>query len=334
MTSHTKWLKHFHFIIGLGIVLCSLSSVHAQQIPYYSQYTFSPFILNPAAAGADAFTTFILTNRNQWLGVEGAPTVFAASLQTRIMKKSHIFKNARIRRKNKPLLHSGRVGLGIHAYNYHAGQIDQTWLQFTYAYHIFLNSRSQLSLGLSLGFMKYKIKKDDLKLLDNLDDPAYGSNISLNIPDANFGVYYSDSKSYIGISILQLLQSTVNFGTYKSENFHIYRQFYLIGGYKYNLNTKDVLEPSFYIKSSEQLNFQLDVSVKYVHDKKLWFGLGYRSGMTLIGSFGVNINKLFVGYSFDYSLKALQNYSYGTHEIMLAIRWGDYVRRYRYLDRY
>ena len=329
-----KGKKKNLFILGCVILLCTFFNVNAQQIPLHSQYTFSPFALNPAATGADGYTTIILTNRNQWLGIEGAPRVYAASVQTRVMKRSHIFNNPYIKRRNKGLFHSGRVAFGFNVYNYHAGQIDHTGAQLTYAYHIVYKNKSQLSMGLSLGFMKYSINTDNLKLTDNINDPIYNSKISLNIPDANLGIYYSDKRKFIGLSVIQLLQASVNFGLYEDEDFRIYRQFYLLGGYKFFLNEQDALESSFYIKASEQLNLQMDVTLKYVHNGKFWIGLGFRSGMTFIGTTGVCINRFYFGYAYDYSPKGLLNYSYGSHEVMLALKLGDNIRRYRYLDRY
>jgi type IX secretion system PorP/SprF family membrane protein len=333
-TAAIKGRKFFYFISGCALLFSSFFNMNAQQIPFYSQYTFNPFVLNPAAAGADGYTTIILTNRNQWLGIEGAPRLYSVSIQTRVMKRSHIFNKSFEARKNKGVFHSGRVGLGLNAYNYHAGQIDQTGVQFTYAYHVIFKDKSQLSMGLSLGFLKYNINANNLRLIDNIDDPIYNNKISLSIPDANIGIYYSDQKKFIGLSVLQLLKASVNFGLYEGENFRIYRQLYLVGGYKFNLNEKDALESSFYVKTSEQLNPQMDVTIKFVHNSKFWVGLGYRYGMTFIGSTGLCINKFYFGYAYDYSPKGLLNYSYGSHEVMLALKLGDNVRRYRYLDRY
>jgi len=316
------------------MLLCPLIKVNAQQIPVYSQYSFSPFVLNPAAAGADGFTTITLTNRNQWVGVEGAPRTYSASVQARIMKLSHQRRSVSVRRRPQPLFRSGRVGIGLNVRNFHIGLINQSEAQFTFAYHIISDNGSQISLGSSLGFLEYKINTNNLKLTDMIDDPLYNNKISLFIPDANIGIYYSDQNKYIGLSILQLLQASLNFGINEGEDFHIYRQYYLVGGYQYNLNIQNVLESSFYFKSSEQLNLQADVSLKYIHDSKFWIGLGYRSGLTFIGSTGVCINRFYFGYAFDYSPKGLLNYSYGSHEVMLAYKLGNNIRRYRYLDRY
>ncbi|MBN1143366.1 MAG: type IX secretion system membrane protein PorP/SprF [Bacteroidales bacterium] len=328
-----KGIVLFHLIIGCGMLFCS-PNTYAQQVPFYSQYSFSPFVLNPAAAGADGYTTIILSHRNQWLGIEGAPKAYSASVQTRVMKRSHIFNKSYVKRRNKGVFHSGRVGFGLTAYNYRAGQIDQTAAQLAYAYHIDLRNKAQLSMGLSLGFLKYNCDPNNLRLIDNVDDPILNSKISLNIPDVNFGIFYIDQKKYIGLSALQLLQASLNFGLYAGENLQINRQYYLVGGYNFNVNRQDILESSFYLKASEQLDVQLDVSLKYIYNKKFWIGLGFRTGMTFIGTTGVCINRFYFSYAYDYSPRGLLNYSYGSHEVMLALKLGDNVRRYRYLDRY
>ncbi len=332
--ANIKSKKFIHFIIGCAILLCSIITVNAQQIPVYSQYTFSPFLLNPANAGSEGYTIFTLISRNQWVGIEGAPRLYSASAQTRIMKRSHMFDNAKVRRRNKHLFRSGKVGLGVSVQNFHAGQIDQTGAQFTYAYHYNFRGKSQISMGVSCGFLRYKINTSKLELTDMTNDPVSNNKISYFIPDADAGIYYSDQQTYIGFSVIQLFQASINFSVYEGENLYIYRQYYLVGGYKFNLNKKDNLETSFYLKFSEQINFQMDASLKYIVGNIFWIGLGYRSGRTFICTTGVRLDKFYFGYAYDFGAKGISNYSFGSHEIMLAIKLGNNSRRYRYLERY
>jgi len=49
---------------------------------------------------------------------------------------------------------------------------------------------------------------------------------------------------------------------------------------------------------------------------------------------GVKIDKLHVSYAFDYSLNDIQRISYGSHEIMIGLNFGDSNRRYRWLNRF
>ena len=41
-----------------------------------------------------------------------------------------------------------------------------------------------------------------------------------------------------------------------------------------------------------------------------------------------------IAYAFDFTLQEIQRVTYGTHELTIAIRFGDSARKYRWLDRY
>ena len=45
----------------------------AQQLPQFSQYMYNMISINPAYAGSREVMVVNLLNRNQWIGVEGAP---------------------------------------------------------------------------------------------------------------------------------------------------------------------------------------------------------------------------------------------------------------------
>jgi hypothetical protein len=65
-----------------------------------------------------------------------------------------------------------------------------------------------------------------------------------------------------------------------------------------------------------------------------WFGGGVRTSGTIIAIAGFTMESLNVGYSFDYTLSNLRKHSYGSHEFMIAFKFGDSARRYRWLERY
>jgi type IX secretion system PorP/SprF family membrane protein len=319
--------------IEVGILINLGQISNAQQLPLYSQYTFNAFLLNPAVAGSEGYTSFNLTSREQWFGIEGAPRTYALSLQTRIMKRSFIQKEASVKKRYVRPLRSGKVGLGVYIYNDHAGQIDQTGAQFTYAYHLRI-AKSQLSFGATFSLLQYMINKNALNMPDKNDDQITNNRLLIYVPDVNIGAYYSDENKYIGLSVLQLSHASLNISNYNDEKFLIYRHFYLTSGFKYELDEHNMLEPSFYFKTSEQFRMQMDITLKYIYIRKFWLGVGFRTGSTFIGSLGVNVNRFYAGYAYDYCSKGLINNSYGSHELMMAVKLGDNVRRYKWIERY
>jgi type IX secretion system PorP/SprF family membrane protein len=319
-------------ISWVGGVLCPFSDIHAQQLPLYSQYSFNAFLLNPAVAGAEGYTSVNLTAREQWMGVEGAPRTFGLSVQTRLMKRDFIEKDAPIKKRHGHPLRSGRIGLGLYIYNDQAGLINQTGMHFTYAYHIHTN-KSQLSLGITFSLLQYMINTKDLNLFDKSDDQINSDRLLVYIPDFNIGAYYTDEHKYLGLSILQIANSPLKISNYSNKDFQIYRHFYLTSGYKFELDEVTMLEPSIYLKTTQEFLLQMDATIKYIYNKKFWVGFGYRTGYTFIGSLGVCINRFYAGYSYDYNPKGL-NITSSSHELMLTLKLGDNVRRYKWIERY
>ena len=331
ITPITRKLFRSSWIWGLLIVLSH--AANAQQLPAYSQYTFNGFLLNPAVAGSEGYTAINVTSREQWVGIEGAPSTQCISVQTRIMKRDYIETKASVRRRYLRPLRSGKVGLGAYIYRDHIGLSDQTGMQLTYAYHI-SGTTSQFSMGLTLSVFQYKLNTGELKLPDANDKLINNEAMSMTIPDANVGMYYTNQGMYIGFSMFNLTQASIMFGNYRNTDFRLKRQYNLIGGFKYDLDETYTLEPSVYLKVSEQWKPQSDVMLKLICDRKFWLGVGYRYGSTVIGTIGIKLDRFYVGYSYDYSANSLTYYSCGTHELMLALKLGDNTRRYRWMERY
>jgi type IX secretion system PorP/SprF family membrane protein len=312
-------------------------AANAQQMPLYSQYVMNGYMLNPAITGHDGYTSFNLTARQQWLGIKNAPATRSFSGQTRLLKRSHVIKQKSINNRSLKPSTSGRVGLGGFVYNDRNGAVERTGLQASYAYHIFVKE-TQFSFGLSAGVFQFKIA-DDLTFYDQLtgqgDDPLASNLKKVSyVPDANLGFYVSDPRFYGGISVNQLFQSYLRIGNRQFEEYKMVRHYYLLGGYRFALNNSFNLEPNALFKATERKVFQLDLGLRLDYNNDYWLGILYRTGGSLIFQAGVRVSQLYIGYAFDYSLAAIQKHTYGSHELVLALKLGDNARRYRWLIRY
>ena len=98
--------------IILVLTLLLSQELRAQQLPLYSQYLLNGFMVNPAMAGYDGYTTFNATSRQQWLGFKEAPRTYSASWNTRLFRKGYQIKNNPLSRGNMLVPSTkGRVGL-------------------------------------------------------------------------------------------------------------------------------------------------------------------------------------------------------------------------------
>lgn len=304
-----------------------------QQLPLLSQYMFNGFLVNPAVAGADGYTTVTVTAREQWLGIADAPRTHIIAFQGRLLKNNFISRNSSVWKKFVQKSRSGRVGFGGYVYNDRNGLIDRTGAQFTYAYHIKMH-QSQLSFGLSTNFYQYSINKNRLNLETSSDALIDKSDLVMFVPDFNFGMYYSCQKYYAGFSVAQLANSAIQMSNNNSSQFRSYRQLSLTAGCNFDLENDIVVAPSIYAKVTNQIVSQIDISTKVYFGDMYYGGISFRTGSAFIIMGGVTVDKYTFGYAFDYNFNAIQQHSLGSHEIMAAVKFGDGARRYRWMNRY
>ena len=229
---------------------------------------------------------------------------------------------------------SGKVGLGGYVFNDKNGPIDRTGIQLSYAYHIRMQ-QSQLSFGIS--GIAYQFSIDDSKIrLQELDDELYmNAAKSVFIPDASIGVYFSSPEFYAGFSAAQLFQSSLILGESKRyAEYKMRRYYYLTAGYDFVVNDYFTIEPSFLVKANENQTWQADINTKFIFYDEYWGGFSYRTGGAMVFMGGVKVDKFIFGYAFDYTLSSIMKRTYGSHEFMIAVLFGDSARRYRWLNRY
>jgi type IX secretion system PorP/SprF family membrane protein len=307
----------------------------AQQLPLYSQYLYNKFLINPAVAGSDGYTSINLTAREQWVGISRAPQTYSLSIQTRILKQGHILKATRNNRQTFRPKTDGKVGLGGSVFSNTSGLIQRNGFQVSYAYHMWLQNTTQLSLGLSFTGYYFRINEKELSLEDP-NDPLLNDNLrrGIFVPDATFGIYLLNRQYNVGFSADQLFAAAAKIGNNAYSNYSVRRTYYLFGSYSFDRGSNVELRPSMLIKMSEQIKPQADIGLNFVYNQAFWTGLTYRTSGAIIANVGVRYAHMYIGYAFDFTLQEIQRITYGTHELNLAWKFGDSARKYRWLDRY
>ena len=317
----------FLFLIG--------NLTFGQQLPLFSQYLYNKYLINPAVAGSDGYTSVSLTAREQWVGYSGAPRTFSFSWQTRILKKSFMLKQTSVRRDVYRPKSDGKVGFGGYIFSDKNGLIQRTGFQASYAYHLWLQNSTQLSFGLAFTGYFYKINEKEI-IFEDPNEPWMNNDLrrGIFVPDVSFGAYLLNAKYSFGFSADQLSEASLKIGSSAYQNFTMSRQYYLFGSYDFSSGSNTIIQPSFLFKMSEQLKPQADIGVTYIYNQDFWAGLAYRTSGALITNIGVKYQNIFFGYAVDFTLQEIQRITYGTHELTIALKFGDNSRRYRWLDRY
>lgn len=289
--------------IAMFVALMSVNfSSFAQYEPQFTQYLNNEMFINPAYAGSRGFASAGLLYRNQWTGIDGAPKTTTFNI-------------------NAPFKYE-KVGLGLSILNDKIGVTNQTGAFVSYAYHMQVSEKGKLSFGLQGGVISVTEKLLDVVTIDP-NDQEFSNNIPHKMmPNFGFGTYYHTDRFYAGVSIPRFLENKINVETVKvasnkisTRNFH----YYAYSAYVFDAGKNVKCKPSVMIKAVAGAPVQADLGMNVLFNDVFWIGASYRTGSSVAATAQIQINKqLRCGYSYDYTLTRLSNYTGGSHEITLG----------------
>jgi type IX secretion system PorP/SprF family membrane protein len=331
-----RYLRSILPAIVLGFIF---EAAIAQQVPMYSQYIMNGFLINPSFAGRDGYTTVNFTVREQWVGMTGAPSTYAASFQTRILKNSFISKSTAVRKKIIKPTKGGKVGLGGYIFNDNNGIMHRTGFQLAYAYHISMGRTegipNDLSFGLAMTAYQFAVNMKDL-IYDKADPLLNSYDQSVFIPDFNFGASFTTSRYYVGFAMTNLLRGSILIGDTSGTKRSELGNYFLTGGVKFPLSADWTIEPSAFIKASDMFfkSVQMDLTARAYYKEEYWAGISWRTNDAIIAMIGLKYDRFYFAYAFDFTLTDIRAQTFGTHELSLAVKFGESARRYRWINAY
>jgi len=286
-----------------SVIILFVLQLAAQQLPQYTQYMFTKLAHTPGYAGAANGICVTGLVRQQWVGFKETD---AEGNSTNIAPETYYIS---VHSPVKAL----RGGVGGTIVQDKIGHFKDIYLNLIYAYQTTLGS-GDLGVGVQLSLLNKTIDFGKLKPPDGtagdpiLDGKGDESDMFL---DAGIGFYYSvPDNYYLGLSVLQLLESKKNDGT----DFRLRRQANLMGGFEFNFpNTPSIdILPSMLIKT-DGASFQYDVSALLRYQNKFWGGVTYRLQDAIALIIGFQYKDFNIGYSYDINTSAIR--TTGTHEI-------------------
>jgi type IX secretion system PorP/SprF family membrane protein len=283
------------------ILVFAQSLLSGQQEFQLSTYFFSPLLFNPAYAGSQKTLVTNLTVRDQWTNFNGAP-------------KSQLFT------MHSPLK-TESLALGITVSNDKIGAHTNKYLGLDLCTKIRLNKReSFLAFALKPSMDIYETNYSNTKIQDKTDNIyVNGINNRQVMPNIGAGFYLYTKHYYFGVSSPRLIQN--KFQVSSSKKSYQSNHFYAFSGLVLKINSAVYLRPSVLIKYVSNAPPSIDGNLSILFFDKIWLGAMYRYNSATGANVMYSISNSFnVGYAFDYTLNAIQNYSNGSHEIMLSYK--------------
>lgn len=282
-------------ILYFALLLIGLVS-HAQQDAQYTQYMYNTINVNPAYAGSRGVMSIFGLHRTQWVGLDGAPTTNAFSI-------------------NSPINNSN-LGVGLSFVNDKIGPTNENTISADLSYTIRTSETYKLSFGVkgtanlfNLDVSKLNEFDEGDPLLQNLDNDFS--------PNVGAGAYLHSDKLYLGVSVPNFFETK----RFDDNDVAVYKErmnLYFIGGYVFDLTPSLKFKPAFLTKVVEGAPLQLDVSGNFLINEKFVLGAAWRWDAAVSAMAGFQITDgLFIGYGYDLETTKLANYNSGSHEVFL-----------------
>jgi type IX secretion system PorP/SprF family membrane protein len=282
-------------LFSIAIFFTALVS-YAQQDAQYTQYMYNTINVNPAYAGSRGALSIFALHRTQWVGLDGAPITNTFSVNTP-------FNNS-------------KLGLGVSIVNDEIGPSTSNTISADISYTIPVSETYKLSFGIKGTADLFSIDVSKLNPEDQTD-PEFQNIDNEFSPNIGAGLYLHSDKAYLGFSVPKFIETDA----YNDNDVAIYKEkinYYIIGGYVFDLSSSLKLKPTFMTKIVEGSPLQLDLSANLMFYEKFTIGLAYRWSASMSAMVGFQVSDgFYIGYAYDFETTELDNYNSGSHEIFL-----------------
>nr|WP_314866261.1 type IX secretion system membrane protein PorP/SprF [uncultured Flavobacterium sp.] len=281
-------------LFSFVLVLTSMLN-YAQQDAQFTQYMYNTITINPAYAGSRGVLSIFALHRTQWVGLDGAPVTNTVSMNTPFNESN--------------------LGLGISIVNDKIGPTQENTISADISYSIPTSENFKLSFGIKATANLFSLDVNKLNPVDN--DPSLHDFNNKFTPNIGAGIYLHSDKAYVGFSVPNFIETN----RYNDNEVAIFKEkinYYLIGGYVFNISNDIQFKPAGLLKIVQGAPLQADISANFMFIEKLTVGVAYRWSAAMSGMVGFQISEgLHIGYGYDLETTDLDRYNSGSHEVFL-----------------
>lgn len=290
------------FVIFLFISLFTrVTPGYAQSSPVISQFSFNPYLYNPAFAGSEGYLALYLAHRMQWIGIEGAPVTSAVAIHTPVARTFAL--GGQLRQRTN-------------------GALTEQTAYISPVYIIPFGEQHNLRFGLSGGATQRSINLQDA----SAEQQTYLANYTTRSIQWNFqfGINYAYKNFTLGLALPTLNKQYIVGLDNQSEAFDIqpFEEYLASASYFWIVkDNKLALEPSFIYHQLNEASTRMEAGLMLHAGGLVMAGATYRTDYGPSLMLGVNLRKISVGYAYELGNTGL-GLGQSTHEIQARLQLG------------
>ena len=294
-----NFVKKALVLVFAGLCMPGLKVLGQEQQFSFTQYMDNLTPLNTAYSMLQTDGGIHTTVRKQWAGIPGAPTTFLMN-------------------GNLPLTSiNGSVGLVAMNDSYTIEHLNSVSMFFAKA--IRLSEHTNLAVSLSGGFKNYVVNYSSL----GATDPQFGNDVRQNSPNVGLGLMLYTESYFLALSLPELSINNLGVTPY-TNNSNFRNNYYLSAGYTTGSDADIRMKYAGLLSYSNGLPLMADISGTVLVQNQFGIGADLRSNNELAGIITVNLDKIHLGYSYQFGLTSsnIGGMSNATHEVTLGISFG------------
>ncbi|MEO1260742.1 MAG: type IX secretion system membrane protein PorP/SprF [Bacteroidota bacterium] len=265
----------------------------------FTHFMYNKLSFNPGYTGSKGSFDLLGLYRKQWSGIEGAPSTAAFSLHSPFA--------------------GGRNAIGLAFTGDEIGKVKTSAVDLMYAYHIKVNEKSKLSIGLQGRIEQANLRWTKADPLDLADVLIPNTNESSFAPNFGLGAYYYANNYFVGLSVPRLLKNALFLDRSEQVEKETFLTYYLNAGTIFKIATKVKMMPSFLVTYNSNAPVDLDLNTNFLFMDKFIAGLSYRLADSVDGLIGFQFdNGVRLGMAMDFTTSELEKFTNGSFEIMMG----------------
>ena len=184
-----------------------------------------------------------------------------------------------------------------------------------------------MQFGVSAGIVDHQIDYSKA-LVETANDPTlFTDSQRKTVFNGNAGLAFVWKDLEFGVAVPQVVGNRVNYVDTSNVRGYYTQARHYMGSlkYKFYINKEKGLSitPLALVRFVPNTPFQYDGNVNFEWQDKFWIGATYKSGYAVGANVGFCIHKqLFVGYSYDFIIGDIGEYSGMAHELMMNYKFG------------